>query len=183
MTGGNRVGEIKSTLDIVLEKTRNLTLSDEEKWEQKQKEYESRIKGLLQKYQDGLLTKNQLIMDYNGLRKDADLSNDKFLIDEIMNRLDPDQDNQFLLEIIEEGCGLDASSIRAIIDDHRDVYNQAANKRTEQLKEVLAKQYTISGSAVLPNLEADEEWQRQAQEMRNGLEENLSQAKDRLIAG
>jgi len=177
------MGEIKSTLDLVLEKTRNLTLSDEEKQEQKQKEYESRIKVLVQKYQDGLLTKNQLIKDYDGFRKDADLSNDKLLINEIMNRLDPDQDNQFMLEILEEGCGLDASPIRAIIDDHRDVYNQAAHKRAEQLKEVLAKQHAISGSAVLPNLEADEEWRRQALKMRSELMAGLSQAKDRLTAG
>ena len=32
------MGEIKSTLDLVLEKTKNLTLSSEEKEEQKQKE-------------------------------------------------------------------------------------------------------------------------------------------------
>lgn len=175
------MGEIKSTLDLVLEKTRNLKLSDEEKREQKQKEFESRIKGLLQKYQDGLLTKNQLIQDYKEFRKDKDLSNEKFLIDEIMNRLDPKQDNQFLLEILEEGCGLDVSSIHAIIDDHRAVYYQAARKRAAQLKEILAKQHAISGSAVLPNLEADENWQRQALKMRRELEDSLSQAKDELI--
>ena len=43
------MGEIKSTLDLVLEKTKNLTLSSEEKEEQKQKEIEKRIKGMMQK--------------------------------------------------------------------------------------------------------------------------------------
>ena len=38
------MGEIKSTLDLVLEKTKNLTLSSEEKESQKQKEIENRIK-------------------------------------------------------------------------------------------------------------------------------------------
>jgi hypothetical protein len=47
-------------LDLVMERTRNLTLSSEEKQAQKQIEIGSRIKGLLQKLQDGLLTKNQL---------------------------------------------------------------------------------------------------------------------------
>ena len=47
------MGEIKSTLDLVLEKTKNLNLSSEEKQEQKQKEVENRIKGMMQKYQDG----------------------------------------------------------------------------------------------------------------------------------
>ena len=176
------MGEIKSTLDLVLEKTRDLKLSDEEKREQNQKEIESRIKGLLQKYQDGLLTKNQLIQDYKDFQKDKNLPDEKVLIDEIINRLDPKQDNQFLLEILEEGCGLDVSSIQTVIDDHRAVYYQAARQRTAQLKEILADQHAISGSAVLPNLEADQNWQRQVQKMRSGLEDNLRQAKERLLA-
>jgi hypothetical protein len=54
------MGEIKSTLDLVMEKTKDLTLSSEEKKAQKQKEIENRIKGLLQKYQDGFLSKSEL---------------------------------------------------------------------------------------------------------------------------
>ena len=178
------MGEIKSTLDLVMEKTRNLTLSDKEKREQKQKEYESRIKGLVQKYQDGLLTKNQLISAYEAFKKDADASNDnKILVDEIMMRLDPDTDNQFLLEVLEEACGLDASPIRALIDDHRLNYSRAAQKRSAQLKEVLAEQHAISGSAVLPDIEADEEWRRQARKMRDDFEDSLRQERDRLTAG
>ena len=176
------MGEIKSTLDLVMEKTSNLKLSDEEKQEQKQRENENRIRGLLQKYADGLLTKKQLILDYKVFREDAGLSDDKFLINDIMNRLDPDQDNQFLLEVLEEGCRIDASSIRAIIDGHRHHYNKAARRRSERLKEALARQHGISGSAVLPNLEADDEWQRQVREMHSGLEVSLSQAKLKPLA-
>ena len=62
------MGEIKSTLDLVLEKTKNLTLSSEEKAEQKQKEIENRIKGMMQKYQDGVLFSEQLKIDYQKLQ-------------------------------------------------------------------------------------------------------------------
>ncbi len=176
------MGEIKSTLDLVMEKTRNLKLSDEEKKEQKQKENENRIKGMLQKFEDGLLTKKQLVLDYRAFREDAGLSDDKSLFNEIVNRLDPDQDNQFLLEVLEEGCRIDASSIRAIIDGHRHHYNKAARRRSERLKEALARQHGISGSAVLPNLEADDEWQEQVREMHSGLKVSLSQAKLKPLA-
>jgi hypothetical protein len=63
------MGEIKSTLDLVLEKTKNLTLSSEEKETQKRKEIENRIKGMVQKYQDGILSQNQLKTDYELLKK------------------------------------------------------------------------------------------------------------------
>ena len=44
------MGEIKSTLDLVMEKTRNLTLSSEEKAEQKYDEIYKQVKGFLLKY-------------------------------------------------------------------------------------------------------------------------------------
>ena len=174
------MGEIKSTLDLVMERTRNLTLSDEEKQTQKQKEFERRIKGLLQKYQDGVLNKNQLIVDYERFKEEVGLLNDEVLIGEILLRLDPTQDIQLLLDILEEVGRLDTSSIRTLFDDHRQIYIKAAQNRKEQLKEILDKQHAISGTAVLPNLEADEDWQRQVLEMRNRLGDSLSKVKDRL---
>lgn len=46
------MAEIKSTLDLVMEKTKDLSLSDEERQGQKNKEIGSRIRGLLNKFQD-----------------------------------------------------------------------------------------------------------------------------------
>ena len=177
------MGEIKSTLDLVMERTRDLTLSAEEKQAQKDKEIGSRIKGFVQKFQDGLLTKNQLKKDYESLKKDSNLSDDSLLVNEILTRLDPDLDTQILLETLEECCRLDTATIRAIINDYRDAYNQAARKRTAQLKENLAQKHSISGSAVIPNLDADEKWQREAQDVRRQFEDILNQAMDKLTAG
>ena len=73
------MAEIKSTLDLVMEKTRNLTLSSEEKQAQKQIDIGNRIKGLVQKFEDGLLTGNQLKRNYDSFKKDADLPDDSLL--------------------------------------------------------------------------------------------------------
>ncbi|UCD79988.1 MAG: hypothetical protein JSW26_00720 [Desulfobacterales bacterium] len=175
------MGEIKSTLDLVMEKTKNLSLSDEEKRAQKQKETESRIKGLLQKYLDGLLAKNQLRIDYESLKKEFDLSDDASMIDEILRRLDPNQDNQLLLEILEECCRVNPAVISSIIDDFRRAYDEAAGERMTQLKEDLARKYAISGSAVVPNLDADEQWRRLEEHLRLRFEDLLNQAKGKLL--
>jgi hypothetical protein len=170
------LAEIKSTLDLVMERTRNLTLSSEEKQAQKQIEIGNRIKGLVQKFQDGLLTRNQLKEGYGSLRKDSDLPDDRLMIKEILFRLDPDQDSQILLETLEECCRLDTARIQAIIDDYRAVYTRAAQKRSAQLKEDLAQNHSITGTAVIPNLDADEQWQQETQDMRRQFEDRLSQA-------
>jgi hypothetical protein len=175
------MGEIKSTLDLVLEKTRHLTLSSEEKQEQTQKEIEKRIKGLLQKYQDGILPDKQLQIDYEKLKNDSNLSDNNILISEIINRLNPDQDNQSLLEILEECCSNDSATIKAVINDYRDTYHKAVGTRMGRLKENLAQKYFISGSAVVPNLETDEQWRREAQEIRSGYEDQLDRVKDSLL--
>lgn len=177
------MAEIKSTLDLVMEKTRNLTLSSEEKQAQKQLEIGNRIKGLVQKFQDGLLTNNQLKIEYESLKKDSDLADDSLLVKEILTRLDPDQDNEILIETLEDCGRLDPATIRANLKDYRDDYHRAARQRSGQLKEDLAQNHAISGSAVISNLDADEQWQQEAQNIRNQLEIRLSQEIDKLTTG
>ena len=177
------MGEIKSTLDLVLEKTKNLTLSSEEKDEQKQKEIENRIKGMIQKYQDGILLKNQLITDYEILKKDYNILQNNSLIIEITKRIEPDRDNRPLLEVLQECCATNTAAIETIIEKFRKAYHKAASNRMDRLKENLARKYFISGSAVVPNLEADEQWRREAREMRAGYEDQLNRVKENLLGG
>ncbi len=177
------MGEIKSTLDLVLEKTKNLTLSSEEKKEQKQKEIENRIKGMMQKYQDGILSQNQLITDYEILKKDYNMSQNNTLILEITQRIEPDQDNQPLLEVLQACCTTDTAAIEKIVENFRKTYLKASRNRLERLKEDLAQQYKITGSAVFPNLDADKQWRQQTREMRAGFEDQLNRVKVNLLGG
>ena len=177
------MGEIKSTLDLVLEKTKNLTLSPEEKETQKQKEIENRIKGMVQKYQDGILSKNQLITDYELLKKDFTIPQNNSLIVEITNRIEPDQDNQHLLELLQKCCAIDTAAIETIIENFQKEYITASQNRIERLREDLAQRHNISGSAVLPNLDVDEQWRQESHELRTGYEDQLNRVKDNLLAG
>ena len=172
------MAEIKSTLDLVMERTKNLTLSAEEKQAQKQKEIENRIKGLVQKLQDGLLTANQLKIEYDRFKADSDLPDDRLLIREILARLDPAADNQFLLDTLEQCSRFDAAAIRIDINDYRKGYQRAAQERLAQLREDLAQKHSITGTAVLPNLDADEQWRQTARAMRLKFEDRLDQVKD-----
>ena len=174
------MGEIKSTLDLVMEKTRNLKLSDEEKQAQKQSEVTSRIKGLLQKLQDGLTFERQFQAEYEQLKTELGQTDDSPLIDEIFSRLDPDADTGILLNILNNCCHFETARISSMIDDYRVAYHEAAQKRSLQIKDRLEIKYAITGTAVAPNLDADEEWQRQVQDMRGQFEKQLSQLKAEL---
>ena len=84
------MAEIKSTLDLVMEKTKNLSLSSEEKQTQRNKEIEGRIRGLLQKYQDQLITLDQFTSDYRILCQEygLDETQNEHLIKEICAQIE-----------------------------------------------------------------------------------------------
>jgi len=177
------MAEIKSTLDLVMEKTKNLSLSDEEKQAQKHKEVESRIRGLLQKYQDGWLNRSELKTDYASLKKEFELCDDKAMLNEIFSRLDYSRDNQLLLELLEECCRVNPAALEALIKDSRRALHEAAGERKAQLKENLGRNYAVSGSAVVPNLQTDEQWRRTEAEMRLRFEDKLSREIDKVAGG
>lgn len=177
------MGEIKSTLDLVMKKTRNLKLSDEEKQAQKQSEFVSRIKGLLQKLQDGLILKDQFKIDYELLKTEVGQSDDGPLINEIFSRLDPSGDTDYFLNMLKDCCQFETAHIRSMIDDYREAYDEAVRKRSRQIQEYLEKKHSITGTAVVANLDADQEWQQQVQGRREQFETQLNQLKAKLKDG
>jgi len=152
------MSEIKSTLDLVMEKTRHLTLSQEEKDEQKRTEAKNRLNGLLQKYKDNLLRKENLEQELNSLKTTYGLNVDKMLAELLLNRLKLGRNNKLFLELLSEFCELDLKGLEAIFQKFREAVKSATEERVGQIKSDLAKKRFISGSAVVPNLERDKEW-------------------------
>jgi len=175
------MGEIKSTLDLVLEKTKHLSLSSAEKQAQIQNDIKNRINGMLQKYLDGLFSLEQLQRAYEGLKAELNLSENNILAAEVINRFDPDLDNRILFDVLEHVCHLDYSGIAVVIRDYQARYHTAAQSRMATLKETLAQKFSISGSAVVPNLESDEKWRLEAQALRSGFDQKLSRERGKLL--
>ena len=96
------MSEIKSTVDIVLEKTKHLTLSEDEKRAQKKKEARQNLAGLLQKYQDEVLDIHQLKDNLNKLREFSDFIDTHALVSEILNRIELDKDNRSFMVILDD---------------------------------------------------------------------------------
>ena len=176
------MGEIKSTLDLVMEKTRNLSLSDEERQGQKNKEIASRIRGLLQKFNDQALSVGKLRSEYQKLQKDYDLSENAPLIKEICQQIELGKDNDALFELLARFKAADIGGITSVLHEFDEVFDAAARERSKILRDKLAEEHFISGPAVLPNLEVDKFWREKAGEIHARFEQLLNQAKTRLLA-
>ena len=171
------MGEIKSTIDLVMEKTKHLSFSSEERQKQGNVEIEKRINGLLQKYQDQALSTDDLNTEFEKLKKEFSLSDDTILVNQILEGLDLDKDNHQLLALLSKYCSKDLQAIESVLNEFQDELNATASYRMVQLREDLAQKHFISGSAVVPNLQADDTWQAEAGDIRSKFEAKLEAAK------
>ena len=177
------MGEIKSTLDLVMEKTKNLNLSNEEREEQKNKEIKNRLRGLVQKFQDAVLSTDNLRADYQKLKNEYHLENNRHLIKEICRQILPGKDNQALFDLLAEFKVSDFQGLKSVLQEFQTVLDTAAEQRSKILKDQLAKTHFISGSAVVPNLENDAEWRKEVAKIKLKYHRLLDEAKARMRKG
>jgi hypothetical protein len=166
------MGEIKSTLDIIMEKTKGLTMTEEEKEAFRKKETDGKVRGLLQRFLDGFIDAERLKDEIGSLGEKRYAVAREALIRECMGRMEPGADNTIFLDALENAAGLDIAPIRKIILD----YNQDLEQQKMDRKQVLQKNLKglgISGTAVIPNIHADQEWIKDLSEMNKGFQEKL----------
>ena len=117
------------------------------------------------------------------MQKNHDLSGNEHLIKEICGQIELARDNQALLDLLAEFKVSDFEGLSSVLQEFQAVRDTAARERRKIVKEQLAKTHFISGSAVVPNLEIDDEWREKTGQIRAEFEAKLNQAKTKLLAG
>lgn len=169
------MAEIKSTLDLVMERTKHLSLSSEEKENQKSVEIEQKINGLLQKVADGKLKMDECFRALDDLKISEGTGVEDSLISTITNRLYLDRDNRDLLMVLNSYCHIDIAPLEKILADYRLKRSQEAAKQIETAKKELAKSHFISGSAIIPNLKSYQNWQNTLVAIRKDFQQRFDQ--------
>ncbi|MDY6970796.1 MAG: hypothetical protein SV775_00545 [Thermodesulfobacteriota bacterium] len=167
------MAEIKSTLDIIMEKTRGLTMNDEEKRAFQKSEVEGKVGGAVQRFLDGLINRRRLTREIDALVEDYHEMATQAVIRECLDRIDPKRDNTPILDVLEDLGGLDPAPFREIIaESHRDLEQRKTDRQSALLSNLDKK--GISGTAVIPNIEADREWARYVSETEKDLDAKLN---------
>jgi len=174
------MGEIKSTLELVLEKTKHLTLTEQEIEEQQQAELKMKVAGLLQRYEDKILRKEQVKKELADLQERYGLSGYTFLNDAIIDKLALDTDNGPLLSLLEEFSGLNVTEFERIGEDYHQAVQSATKRKVAAATQDLREKHGISGSAIIPNLDADAVWKTELQGIADEFQQRLEMAKRRL---
>jgi hypothetical protein len=149
------MGEIRSTLDIIMEKTRDLSLSPEEKRKLKRQEWLGKARGWVQKYQDDLIDVYEVkaALQKLGESEGADL----FLKEEIIAAIEPGGRNRKHWDLLENLWDSDLQGQKEMVRQVQEELDQARRERIRLALDRLAER-GISGTAVFPNLNRDPEW-------------------------
>jgi hypothetical protein len=165
------MAEIKSTLELVMERTRHLSMSDEDKIQQAAREFKEAVNRLSLKYLDGQIDLDRFRQEFDNLDKNPSARADA--VTEVARRIDPTADNKPLLNLIKHGMDTDISGFEIILDSfHRSARAEDA-KAARQIKAGLLAQ-GILGSAVVPNLETDKERTQSLERMIEAFGEELA---------
>ena len=154
------MSEIKSTLDLVMERTKNLTMNAAEKEEQRKIDLKNRLAGLVQKFQDQTIKPTEFFKHLNELKNTFGHRVEKQMADEILGGIDVEADNDRRLALLTDYFGLETSTLKMIQAEFKQALQAGKTARIDILKSQLSEHYGISGTAVIPNIETDPEWQQ-----------------------
>ena len=159
------MAEIKSTLDLIMERTKHLTMTDEEKKILHSQELRGKVKGWVQKCIDGTLDILHLQEEIEREKiKEPELLPDLF--QELIERIDPDGENERIFQLLENVLHFDTAPLRTVIDRFRIDLAEKVNEKTTRAKKNL-EQRKISGSAVIPNLNRDSQWIKDREQLKD----------------
>jgi hypothetical protein len=166
------MAEIKSTLDIIMEKAKKLTVTEKEKVAFKRKELEGKIRGLDQKYLDSFIDLDRLKVEIALLQREGEDMVRELIEEDVLGRIQLGQNNDPLLDMVSKTIGMNTGPIRELLNQFEKRMDREKESREKMLEEELRKR-GISGSAVIPNLNGDEKWLRTVSELNQLFREKM----------
>ncbi|MEN6319034.1 MAG: hypothetical protein ABFD82_09815 [Syntrophaceae bacterium] len=170
------MAEIKSTLDIIMEKTKALTMTEEERETFQRKDWEGKVRGWVQKHFDG-------IIEIDTFRSNFDTEQKKYpelrqiLKTELLKHITLNGDNSEPFRLLEELLGIKSKIFEDLIRSFKSDLDMQWNIKRETLREELKKR-KISGSSVVPNPKTDGAWETHIQQLTSRFREQLQSSLD-----
>ncbi len=147
------MAKIRSTLDIVMERTKDLKLTDEQKTKMRLEEWSQKARGLIQRFHSGALSAAGFRAEL-ARGKDECPELESVVKQEFVHALAPGGDDRLLTSGLKDVLGIDPSPYIARLHGYAARRAEAYRQASERALAGLASR-GVSGTAVLPNLEND----------------------------
>jgi hypothetical protein len=178
------MGEIKSTWDIVLEKTKGMEITSGDRERIKREELTSKIHAIFHKYMDARGNRECLQREFEGLQVGEREVIERELLFELVDAVDLSKDNDKVMRGIEAVKGKTAAKVLEKLRLLASEFKASRDERARQIEEVFRRRFAtrgISGSAVQPGLEGKEEWVEAMGELQRDYGNRLKALKGELL--
>jgi len=177
------MGEIKSALELAMERSKKYSISDAEREKIKESEILQKAMGLFHRYKEGHFSINELTREIERMDEKTRGKVKETLSSQWVDALALDDDSRRFLDAIElmKGRGLNEikEKFQKIIAAYQKETDQARQKMSRQLAEDLRGE-GIYGDAVDPNVEGQESWKNVLDTVHRSHQGKLDKIKEAL---
>ncbi len=177
------MGEIKSTLELAMERTKKFAISEKEKEEMKQKEIFQKATSLFHRYREGHLPLNNILKEIEKMEKKTATMVKESLLSQWIDTLSLDDDNERILKDIEllKGRSMDGvkQKFHSLLSQYLSEKEKVKEKVKVQFTEALKKD-GIYGSSVEPKFEGGELWKKEIEKLSHSYRIKLEETKEQL---
>ena len=158
------MGEIKSTLELAMERTKHFTISEQEKEEMKQKEVLQKATSLFHRYREGHLSLNEILKGVERMEGRTATTVKEYLLSHWIDALSLDDDDERILKGVET---LKGRSIDEVKQRFHHLLSQYLGEK-EKLKELQSESIYLQEEHA-DALERIKEFQEELREMKKAL--------------
>lgn len=164
------MAKIKSTLDLIMEKTKHLSLNDEEKEALEQQQLAQRVQAPLLRYLQGERDANSLAHELDNLPPEKREEGKRLCLQILMDRLSPFEENTRILAGVEALRGDTErerweNTVVPLEKQYQEELRQAREEAATRFREALAAE-GLKGSAILPRVDDSDPFWKQEREKR-----------------
>ena len=177
------MAEIKSAIELAMERTRNLVMDDAEKLESQRKEVENRVRAILRRYLEGMTETDRALAELEDIKADSGLKK-KLLMNLLVEDFDITSENSRMLDLFHQVGGGAAGPFVAELDDIRKDFSLELEKRESAVRDRIENRLTemgITGDGMDLNVEAWEEWNDATTETAGAFGKRIDEWKERLV--
>jgi len=176
------MSEIKSAIELAMEKTKGLGMGEEERELFARKDVENKVRAILRRYQEGMIDDYGVKKELNNIDGDENLKAGA-LFNALIEEFDVTGDNKKIFSLFHlTGCGLDERPGVEL-----EALQENFSREMEKRRTVIAARIDdklrargITGSGIEPNIEEWDEWKETLDEVACAFGERVDEWKKRL---
>ncbi len=177
------MGEIKSTLDIAMERLKKIEITEKERDEIKRKEISQKASGLATRYIEGSISLYDVQKEIDKMDVNTKEMIKEILLSRLIEELSLQNNYERLIMGIEWIKGKELNEVKDELEYMAKQFErEKANLRKNLEDKILdsLRKSGIEGSAILVNIDSSDLWKKEEKELNRTYEAKIKIIKDRL---